>query len=108
MKPCANPACGQLHTNSVYCSYACRNTGEWRKHVQTSLARARQMRRVQFTQQIHRMIARCKVLGQTEDERLILAWRYGLGASKQRRFRAKADADRIRRCGVPSAPREIE
>lgn len=35
------------------------------------------------------MIQRVKYLGQTEDERLVLAWRYGLGAGKTRRYRQK-------------------
>jgi hypothetical protein len=46
----------------------------------------------QFRGEVVRMIARCKYYGQTEDERLVLAWRYGLGAAKTRRYRAKASA----------------
>lgn len=83
-KPCI--ICGRLHTNLACCSYQCRNKAGGARMAQTININRRKL----FESQIRRMIARCKVLGQTEDERLILAWRYGLGASKARRFRQKA------------------
>lgn len=43
----------------------------------------------QFRGEVFRMIQRCKVMGRTEDERLVLAWRYGLVAAKSRRYRAR-------------------
>ena len=97
MKACARQGCQTLHRNKTYCCRACRNTGEWRKNVQKSLVHARKMKAAQFQQLIARMIQRVKYLGQTEDERIVLAWRYGLGASKQRRYRAKVAARRARR-----------
>ncbi len=90
MTPCA--VCQTPHRNAVYCSYACRNRGEWRRNTAAGLAHSRKMRGRQFALQMARMIARVKVLGRTEDERLQLAWRYGLGASKHRRYRAKQRA----------------
>ena len=94
MKPCGNPTCTQLHTNRVYCSYACRNTGEWRKHVTDGLIHVRAMKQRQFALLMQRMVQRVRYLGRTEEERLILAWRAGLGASKGRRYRAKRAAAR--------------
>jgi hypothetical protein len=90
-RPCGNPACGRLHGNAVYCSKRCtaittraRQTPEQRR----AIAKAGRMR--QFRGEVYRMIQRVKVLGQTEDERIVLAWRYGKGCAKARRYRQKA------------------
>jgi hypothetical protein len=42
----------------------------------------------QFRGEVYRMIQRVKVLGATEDERIVLAWRYGKGAAKSARYRS--------------------
>lgn len=90
-KPCAHLGCQRQHRNKTYCSYACRNACLWavltseERHVKgLSMARAR------LGQQMNRMLQRVKVLADAEDARLILAWRYGLRASKARRYRGKA------------------
>jgi hypothetical protein len=43
----------------------------------------------QFRGEVVRMIARCKYYGRTEEERLVLAWRYGKGCTRTRRYRAR-------------------
>lgn len=90
---CANPACGRLHRNEKYCSYSCRNAAEWAAlTAEQRSAKAKRIAALRLAQQINRMILRVKVLADSEDERLVLAWRYGLRSSKSRRYRAKASA----------------
>jgi hypothetical protein len=87
-RPCGNPECQQLHRNAKYCSYSCENAAAWKRlSAEQRRAKGSQLRQRQFVIDMQRMIARCKAYGGTEDERLIIAWRYGLGASRQRRRR---------------------
>ena len=92
-RPCGNPPCGQLHRNAKYCSYGCRNAAEWSALTpEQRSAKGKRIAALRMAQQINRMIQRVKVLGDTENERLVWAWRYGLRASKVRRYRAKQKA----------------
>jgi hypothetical protein len=106
-KPCGRDGCTTLivstprgpawFAKAIYCSRACRNAGEWRRNAQRSLAHAAKMQKAYFATAIARMVQRVKYLGRTEDERIVLAWRHGLAASKQRRYRQKLEARRSAR-----------
>jgi hypothetical protein len=52
-------------------------------------ATCRRIRALQWAQTINRMLLRVKVLADTEDARLILAWRYGKAAAKSERYRQR-------------------
>lgn len=45
--------------------------------------------RLKFQRDINRMVQRVKVLADSEDERLVLAWRYGKAAAKSDRYRQR-------------------
>lgn len=95
-RPCAHPKCGRLHRNATYCSIRCRNAAWWGEGQAVRDAIGKRMRRAQQQQAIDRMITRCKVFADTEDERLVLAWRYGLSAARHRRYREALKAKRGR------------
>ena len=59
---------------------------------QTPEQRSTQMRRARWMaqqQEINRMILRVKAMADGEDARLVMAWRYGKGAGKSGRYRAR-------------------
>src|SRR5690348_16237273 len=92
-RPCANPTCQRLHRNAKYCSKRCTARGV--RSAQTCRERLALARRASAAYQaamIARMIQRVKVLGRTEDERIVLAWRYGKSAAKSQRHRRKVAA----------------
>lgn len=89
---CAYPGCrGMARRAGAFCSRSCGR--RWVLLFKTSAAdRRAQMRhaiRMKFQRDIARMLQRVKVLADTEDERLVLAWRYGKGAAKAQRYREK-------------------
>jgi hypothetical protein len=47
------------------------------------------MQTLRYQQEVNRMLQRVKVLADTEDARLILAWRHGKYAGYQARHRAQ-------------------
>jgi hypothetical protein len=90
---CQRSGCTRLHQNAKYCSKRCtaittraRQTPERRSEI------AYRGRMRQFRGEVYRMIQRVKVLGQTEDERIVLAWRHGKDAARTARWRAKQKA----------------
>ena len=90
--PCHRPGCDRLAVKlGGYCSRSCNRT--WHlMALQTPAQRSAQMRRARWLQQqqgINRMLVRVKVLGQTEDERIVLAWRMGKGCAKSQRYRLR-------------------
>ena len=90
--PCHRPGCDRLAVKlGGYCSRSCNRT--WHlMALQTPAQRSAQMRkarRLQQQQGINRMLVRVRVLADSEDDRLVLAWRYGLRASKARRYRLR-------------------
>lgn len=98
---CQRPGCGRIHFNAQYCSRRCtaivtrsRQSPERRSEI------AKRGRMKQFRGEVFRMLQRVKVLGNTVDEQIVLAWRYGKGAAKSQRYRVKqavsGAADRIR------------
>jgi hypothetical protein len=89
LRACGNRDCPVLHRNTKYCSYRCRNVAEWYALTPDQRSeKGKRIARLRQAQSINRMIQRVRVLADTEPERLILAWRYGLRASKVRRYRA--------------------
>lgn len=90
IRRCERPGCGQLHQNAVYCSKRCtalvtrsRQSPERRSEI------AYKGRMRQFRGEVFRMIQRVKYFGKTEDERIVLAWRYGKGCAKSARYRQR-------------------
>lgn len=92
--PCHRPGCRRRAVKlGGFCSRSC--TRSWQLALQTPeqrRARARHMRALQGRQEINRMVQRVKALADTEDERLVLAWRYGKQALKSARYRQKVAA----------------
>jgi hypothetical protein len=75
------------------CSIRCRNLEFWAKTTpEERTARARVMQKMRYAREINRMLQRVKVLADTEDERLILAWRHGKYAGYQARHREQKGA----------------
>src|SRR5262249_47010696 len=93
--PCHRPGC-RKRTRKLgsYCSRSCNRI--WHlMALQTPEQRQAQMKRardLQHQQEINRMLLRVKALADTEDERLMLAWRYGKAALKSARYRQKVAA----------------
>jgi hypothetical protein len=87
--PCHRPGCRVLAVRlGGYCSKSCNRT--WHLAMQPVEQRRETLRRIralQWQQSINRMLQRVKVLADTEDARLVLAWRYGKAAAKTRRYR---------------------
>jgi hypothetical protein len=52
-------------------------------------ARMRRARALQQQQELNRMLQRVKILADTEDERIVLAWRVGKMAGKSARWRQR-------------------
>jgi hypothetical protein len=72
------------------CSIRCRNLDFWSRTTPAErTARAKVMQTKRYQQEVNRMLQRVKVLADTEDERLILAWRHGKYAGYQARHRAQ-------------------
>lgn len=90
MKPCGNPECRRLHTNDKYCSKRC--TAIVTRQGQ-SVEKRREIagagRMKQIRGEVFRMVQRVKYYGRTEDERIVLAWRYGRQAMFQSRYRQR-------------------
>lgn len=87
---CQRPGCKRLHANALYCSRRCtaivtraRQTPERRAEI-AGIGRMKQ-----FRGEVYRMIQRVKYYGKTEDERIVLAWRYGKGCAKSARYRGR-------------------
>jgi hypothetical protein len=75
-----------------FCSVSCASTGRcaqfWAgKSPEERREHAIALSRQRYAQQIDRMLHRVKVLADTEDERIILAWRDGKQAAKSARYR---------------------
>jgi hypothetical protein len=86
VKPCEH--CRDPHSNARFCSYSCRNAVEWAALTKSERsAKGKRMAQARVGQSIARMLQRVKAMAHGEDARLILAYRYGLGASKVRRYR---------------------
>lgn len=93
--PCHRPGCRQRAVKlGGYCSKSCNR--RWHlMALTTPEARSAQMRRaraLQMQQQINRMLQRVKALADTEDARIILAWRYGKASAKTARYRERQAA----------------
>lgn len=50
-------------------------------------ATLQRIRALQWQQDINRMLLRVKAMADSEDARLVLAWRYGKGSAKSARYR---------------------
>lgn len=92
--PCHRPGCRKKAVKlGGYCSRSCNRS--WHLAMQSPEQRkaaASRMRAMQWAQEINRMLLRVKVLADREDERLVLAWRYGKMAAKSARYRRKVAA----------------
>lgn len=92
--PCHRPGCPHLAVKlGGYCSRSCNRT--WHLAMQPDEQRRATLNRIralQWQQVIDRMLHRVKVLADTEDARLVLAWRYGKATAKSRRYRQHAKA----------------
>lgn len=76
-----------------YCSRSCNRA--WHLAVLPADERRAMLRRIralQWQQDTNRMLQRVKALADTEDARLILAWRYGKRAANTARYRRKGKA----------------
>ena len=90
--PCARPSCPRQAVKlGGFCSRSCNRRWHWNTLTPASArsAQMRHARRLQQQQQINRMIQRVMVLGETERDRLVLAWRYGKGCLKSATYRQR-------------------
>lgn len=89
--PCHRPGCEKLAVKlGGYCSHSCNRS--WHLTLQGPEQRRACMTRIralQWAQEMNRMIGRVRVLADTEEARLVLAWRYGKSARKAQRYREK-------------------
>lgn len=89
--PCHRPGCRRRAKRlGGYCSRSCNR----RWHLAMIPAAQRQatcqrIRAMQWTQAMNRMLLRIKVMADTEDARLVLAWRYGKNAARSARYRER-------------------
>lgn len=90
---CQRPGCEQLHANQRFCSRRCTTLvtrAQQSAAKRSEIARAGRLRLGR--EDTLRMIARVKYFGRTEDERIVLAWRYGKSAAKSARYRMRESA----------------
>jgi hypothetical protein len=83
--------CGHpLRAGERYCSRSCAMKALRGRETPTERTeRARKARMTQGADLRERLIARVKVGADSLDARIVLAYRYGLGASKQRNYRKR-------------------
>lgn len=91
MNICQRPGCSRFtkHSGNLYCSRSCvmKHTRSKQTPEERS-ALGRKARMVQEGDRLHRLIARC-LLQPTIELQILAGYRYGLSASKQRRFRVR-------------------
>jgi hypothetical protein len=89
--PCARPGCPELAVrDGGFCSKRCtaivtraKQTPERRREIASAAAKS------QGCDLMARLIARVKCFADTEDQRIVLAWRMGRASSSKRRYRQR-------------------
>ena len=94
-RPCQRHGCRRIvkHRGCRYCSKSCgRRAYLASLPAETKTAMGKHARAAQRNEEWERFKARLKVLADTEEQRWLLAYRYGLTARNTRRYRAKGKA----------------
>lgn len=89
--PCRRPGCRKLaYLVNTFCSTSCNRSFHLAQQTpEQRRVMCNRIRSLQWAQDINRMLLRVKALADTEDARLVLAWRYGKSAAKSARYRRK-------------------
>jgi hypothetical protein len=97
--------CGHpLRAGELYCSRSCAMKALRGRETPTERTqRALKARQAQGADMRERLLARVKVGADSLDARIVLAYRYGLGASKQRNCRKRRERKRMSVCNGNSA-----
>lgn len=89
--PCHRPGCPKQAVRlGGYCSRSCNR--RWHLAMQPAEQRratCSRIRGLQWAQDVNRMLQRVKALADTEDARLVLAWRYGKGSKNSKAYRLR-------------------